>query len=396
MSIIRLKYLFDCYVNNKCSNQEKDELMSLMSKPEYDEALQNLIDDCIDNPGFEIQLPAEATVKIITNIIAAKSDFVIPKRNNKRKFPMWRSVAASVLVLVGMGYLFFGRSDNKEVTREKVAIAADKPSPIFPGRNQAVLTSSDGDTIFLDSAENGVLKHQGIPNVKKNGFVLVYDRHNTSNSGAAVSYNTLYTPRGGSQYQVVLSDGTRVWLNAASSIRFPTVFAGQQREIELTGEAYFEVAKNKEKPFQVKVGDSKIKVLGTHFNVNAYSDEPGVKTTLLEGSVAITNGQATGLLKPGEQAVTKTKENKVEIGRVNMAEVMAWKNGLFQFSGADITTIMRAIERWYDVQVVYAGKTSTRHFEGKLNMNAELSEVLKILELCNVKFTVEGKRIIVE
>ena len=242
---------------------------------------------------------------------------------------------------------------------------------------------------------NGLLTQQGNTDVKKLGGLLEYKAPASFIRDTVISYNTVSTPRGG-QYQIVLSDGSKVWLNAASSIRFPTAFSGSLREVELTGEAYFEVAKNKEKPFQVKVRDMKIAVLGTHFNVKAYEDEAETKTSLLEGSVKIIQGKEAGLLKPGQQAVINFKDDKVKIATADMVEVIAWKNGLFRFEGANIETIMREIGRWYDVEIVYAGKVPMRRFEGKINRNAGLSEVLRILELSNVKFSIAGKKIIVQ
>lgn len=173
-------------------------------------------------------------------------------------------------------------------------------------------------------------------------------------------------------------------------------FTGNQRNVELTGEAYFEVAKNKEKPFHVNVKGMQVEVLGTHFNVNAYGDEGNIKTSLLEGSVKIKSGQASGLLKPGEQAILGGNVNKIEIKKADMSEVMAWKNGLFQFDDAGITTIMQEISRWYNVEIVYQGEIPVRRFEGKISREAQLSDVLKILELSDVKFKVEGRTIVVE
>jgi transmembrane sensor len=242
--------------------------------------------------------------------------------------------------------------------------------------------------------QNGTLLQKGATKITKQGGLLIYNDSGSTNQDAPIVYNTLSTPRGG-QYQVVLSDGSKVWLNAASSLHFPTSFTGNQRVVELTGEAYFEVTKNKKKPFFVKVGDMQVKVLGTHFNINAYSDESSIKTSLLEGSVKIAKGKVTGLLNPGEQAVLDNQNDKVEIKKVNMDEVMAWKNGIFQFDGADLTTIMRDISRWYNVEIVYDGEEPMRRFEGKISRTAQLSDVLKILALSNVKFIVVGNKIIV-
>jgi ferric-dicitrate binding protein FerR (iron transport regulator) len=242
--------------------------------------------------------------------------------------------------------------------------------------------------------QNGTIQH-GSAKINKQGGLLIYNALASYKSGKKVLYNTLSTPRGG-QYQVVLPDGSKVWLNAESSLHFPTAFTGNQREVTLTGEAYFEVAKYMEKPFRVKVDGMSINVLGTHFNVNAYSDENTIKTSLLEGSVKIIKGNLSELLKPGYQAVLNKKQDKIRITDADMDGVMAWKNGLFQFDGADINNIMHEIGRWYNVEIVYSGKVPTRTFEGKISRDAELSEVLRILELSKVKFSVVGRKIIVQ
>ncbi len=258
-----------------------------------------------------------------------------------------------------------------------------------------MLTTSDGSTIVLDSIQNGTITHKGATQITKQGGMLIYNVSSSTGQDAPVVYNTLTTPKGG-QYQVVLPDGSKVWLNAASSLHFPSAFPGRERVVELTGEAYFEVVKNKKKPFHVRVGNMSVNVLGTHFNVNAYPDENSIKTSLLEGSVKIVTGKASGILRPGEQAVLNNQGDKVDINDANLDDVMAWKNGLFQFDGAGITSIMKEIGRWYNVQIVYNGKIPERRFDGKISRNAQLSEVLRILELSNVKFSVVGNSIIVQ
>ena len=393
MPISRLEYLFNCYINRIYTGQEEEELLALLAQPENEAVVQTLIERVIENTGSEMQMPDQVAASILQNILQKDKSLVLSIKNKKIAFVPWMRVAAvAILFLAGTAYWFF---DKKNDTKAKVLLIAEKHSLVLPGGDRALLTMSDGSIIVLDSMKNGTLAQQGSTNVNKQGGLLIYDTHASSIANAPVVYNTLSTPRGG-QYQVVLPDGSKVWLNAASSLLFPTAFTGRQRKVELTGEAYFEVAKNKNKPFLVKVGDMQVKVLGTHFNINAYSDENAIKTSLLEGSVKITKGNATGLLKPGEQALLNNKEDKVEITKANLDEVMAWKNGLFQFEDADITSIMREIGRWYNVDIEYVGKVPTRRFEGKISKNAQLSEVLRILELSNVKFTLVGNKIIVQ
>jgi len=394
MSESRLEYLFNCYIQNNYTVQEEEELMILLAKTENQIAVQKLIDHVIENTGSEMQMNDQVAASILQNILQKDKGLVVPIKSRKSVFSFWMRVAAAVILFVG-GASVYRILNKKDDMKAKTVAVNEKLPTIMPGGNKAVLTRSDGSTIVLDSMQNGTIIQKGSTKISKQGSLLIYNISASPIPDAAVIYNTLSTPRGG-QYQVVLSDGSKVWLNAASSLYFPSVFSGNQRVVELTGEAYFEVAKNKEMPFLVKVGDMQVKVLGTHFDVNAYADENAIKTSLLEGSVKITKGNASGLLKPGEQAILNNKEDKVEITYANMDEVMAWKNGLFQFDGADITTIMREIGRWYNVEIVYNGKVPMRRFEGKISRNALLSEVLRILELSNVKFKIEGNKIIVQ
>jgi transmembrane sensor len=396
MSALRLEYLLDCYVKNKCSLPEEEELMAILADPENEALVQTVIDHLIEHPANEKELSDSSAVTILQRILKNDDGLVIPEKNSKTVFPFWIRIAASVLVLLGGAYFIFDKKEdaNRKHDLNKVAMLPEKPAVILPGRNQAILTTADGQSIILDSMQNGLLTKQGHTSVQKQGGLLIYKAPASFKGDNPVSYNTLTTPRGG-QYEVILPDGSKVWLNAASSIRFPTVFSGKLREVSITGEAYFEVTKNKEKPFQVKVATMQIAVLGTHFNVNAYEDEAEIKTSLLEGSVQINQGNSSGLLKPGQQAVVNYNSDKIKTGDVDLTQVMAWKNGLFQFEGADIKTIMREIGRWYNVEIVYTGKVPNHRFVGKINRNVELSEVLKILELSNVKFSVAGKKIIV-
>lgn len=391
MEPTRLEYLFDRFVASSCSTEEEKEFMNLLNESGNEEAVKHLIENLLESGKVKQQMPQTISVAVLKNILKKDEAAVIPIERKTNNIS-WMKVAAMIILLLSATYVYVRNSDNPQTKSRKIAVT-EKPLPLTPGGNHAVLTMADGTKIVLDSLENGKIQHGNLSISKKNGL-LVFDA-GSHNAIETLSYNTLSTPRG-SQYKVVLDDGSEVWLNASSSVRFPSMFKGDKREVELKGEGYFEVAKNKEKPFYVKVGDMSIKVLGTHFNVSAYSDDNSIKTTLLEGSVKITKGKSVGLLKPGEQGVLVKNKVGLEIKKVDMEEVMAWKNGLFQFNGADINTIMNEISRWYDVDVMYAGQVPVRHFEGKISRDADLSQVLKILELSNVKFKVEGKKIIVD
>ena len=393
MSESRLEYLFNCYIYNNYTSAEEEELMSLVSQPENKTIVQKLIENLIENTGSEIEMRDDAAASILQNILQANKAPVIPIRNRKTVFSFWMRVAAATILFVSAATYFL--IDKKDSAGAKVTPVAQNTPHILPGRNRAVLITSEGKTIMLDSVQNGVIAHQGNNKISKQGGLLIYNVPPFAKPEASVTYNTIVTPRG-AQFQVILSDGSKVWLNSASSLRFPVGFADSQRTVELTGEAYFEVVKNKEKPFLVKVGDMQVKVLGTHFNIKAYNDESFIKTSLFEGSVKITRGEASGFLKPGEQALLNSSDNNIQISKANMDEAIAWKNGLFEFDGADITSIMKEIARWYDAEIVYTGKPPMRRFEGKISRNAQLSDVLRILELSSVKFTVTGNKIIIQ
>jgi len=254
------------------------------------------------------------------------------------------------------------------------------------------LTLQDGSKIVLNDVKDGTLAQQGNTKVVKLATgQLVYDK--TGTASAKVLYNTMTTPRGG-QYKLTLPDGTEVWLNAASSITYPTAFAGNERDVSITGEAYFEVAKDKSKPFHVTSGNQTIEVLGTHFNVMAYADEDAIKTTLLEGSVKITENNEAQILKPGEQA-TVDKNGGLKISVADIDDALAWKNGYFKFNRVNIKYIMRQLARWYDVDLVYEGSVPHDEFVGKIGRGENIEDVLHILELDHVHFKIEDKKIIV-
>lgn len=303
--------------------------------------------------------------------------------------------AASVAVLLGTG-LYFLFVNNKTAEPSPVVQATtvqdDVPAPRL---NRAMITLSNGQTVYLDSMDNGAVVTQGnVKLVKLSNGEIKYEPGRIAD--AKVQYNTLFNPRGSKVIYMLLTDGTKVWLNAGSSLKYPVVFTGNKREVSVTGEAYFEVAKNKAKPFEVHAGDVKVEVLGTHFNINAYSDENVIETSLLEGGVKVAKGGLTDILQPGQQAIFNKELNDLKKVKVEMDGVLAWKNGLFQFDGDDIAGIMRQISRWYDVEVICPDKMPVRHFEGKITRSTMLSDVLHILELSGVKFRVEGKRITVQ
>lgn len=310
-----------------------------------------------------------------------------------RKMAWWRIAAAVVVLVAGIGMLWKHYAPRP---LDRLPIAAGYQGEALPGGNRATLQLADGSIITLDSAANGTLARQQQTVVKKTAEgTLQYEPAGAANEAAAV-FNTITTPRGG-QYQVVLPDGTRVWLNAASSLRYPTAFTGQERVVELSGEAYFEVSPQADKRFLVKTGGrhpTDITVLGTAFNVNAYADQQNNITTLVNGKVRVSGKSGQVVLLPSQQVVTAPGMPPV-VRAANPEDVLAWKEGLFSLEGAGIEDIMQQIARWYDVEIVYEGKTD-QQFVGKIPRNMKLSAVLKVLESTGwVHFSISGKTVTV-
>lgn len=299
---------------------------------------------------------------------------------------------ASALLLIAATATFLYRINTSS---EKAAVKqlAQQATSIQPGGNKAMLTLADGSTIILDSAANGNLVSQGgIKILKLDDGALAYSGEGQLEGGEAL-YNTISTPIGG-QYQIALSDGTKVWLNASSSIRFPTTFS-KERTVDITGEAYLEVSANKNSPFIVKSLGTTIEVLGTSFNVNAYKDEAGMQTTLLDGSVRVKKADKQFLLKPGQQA-NVVADNAIQIlNDIDVRQVVAWKNGYFDFNNADVPVMMRQLERWYDIQVTYVGNLPDVIFKGKMDRNVELTDVVRFLKSFGIKTELQGRRLII-
>lgn len=302
----------------------------------------------------------------------------------------WFRYAAAVLLFATGIYLWEKRNPATDTSTPQMVV-----TDLAPGSEGAVLTLADGTEVVLDSLGNGVIANQsGAVVVLRNGQ-LNYDP--AAEATGSIVYNIMRTPKG-RQFSVTLPDGTRVWLNAASSLKYPTSFSGNERRVELTGEGYFEVAPDKSKPFFVKAGNqAEVQVLGTKFNVNAYHDEPGTNTTLLEGHVRVNNLETgtPAVLQPGQQA--RIAGQKISVSNEpDLEKVMAWKNGLFNFEGADLKETMRQLERWYDIEVVYEGTIPDVHFFGKMSRKVNLSTVLTALKGFGLqcRFTAEGKLIV--
>jgi transmembrane sensor len=402
----QLEELYNKYIQNNCTHQECEALINeLGASPENgmdEEVISRLFNatwEGLDVFPDKYQLPA-LTLPQET----AYETPVIERYSLKRRW-MRIAAAAAILLVVGTAAFWLVRTRETDLPATPVATVKD----ISPGGNKATLTLADNSTIILDSAANGQLAQQGNANIiKLNDGQLIYKQEGGTGGKpltidhSPLTYNTLRTPRGG-QYQLVLPDGSKVWLNAASAITYPTAFPGKERVITIDGEAYLEVAHDASKPFKVSIppqpgkqGGTEVEVLGTHFNVHAYSDEESIKTTLVEGRVRVTGSKkAEVILKPGEQAIVAGHSRLTINHSPDIEEVLAWKNGLFRFANADIETVMKQVERWYDVEVVYEGPKPEGHFRGKISRNVMASEMLKIIEASGVKCTIKNKKIII-
>jgi transmembrane sensor len=320
-----------------------------------------------------------------------------------RKF-YYLAAAASVAIFMAIGLYFYNKNDqtyDTAATLASVKLAVkQKAIDIQPGTYKAILTLSNGKKIILDDSQNEVviLNDGGIKVHKNAKGIIEYTlnrlgKEQNEKIEAQTGYNTIQTPIGG-KFQLTLADGSKVWLNSASSLRFPVYFSGDNRTVELKGEAYFEVAKSQNKKFTVRSGNQTVEVLGTHFNINAYSDEPVITTTLIEGAIRVVelNTHKFQILKPGEQSKV---HNDIKIQRKDTQADIAWKDGYFYFENSSIETVMRQLERWYGITVRYESVLPQHHFEGAISTDLTLLEVLEILQKSNIHFSLEGKEVVV-
>ena len=381
----RIYYLLNRYVEDSASTEELEELNLLLNDKSYEEAAKDHLLSLL-RATVPMAVHSEERLQAVLRVMRGERQVMI--RN------YWWAVAAIFIGAAVSLWVVTRKTPSSSMVAGRQFLQHDRA----PGGNVAVLTLADGKSITLDSVHNGVLAEQGNASVTKAGDGMLAYRQVKGQTTPAV-YNKLTTPRGG-QYRLLLPDGSQVWLNAASSVSYPTAFTEKVRSVTVTGEVYFEIAPNAAMPFVVRVdapqGQREIRVLGTHFNVKAYSDEDMVTTTLLEGSVQLVNAGAGTILKPGEQGQWRPDGSMHVDAHANVDEAVAWKNGMFHFEQADLPEIMRQIARWYDVDVVFRGKVPAARFDGEIPRSSNLTEVFKILQLSNVRFTVEDKKVIVE
>lgn len=398
---LRLQYLFQLYLNDSGTPEELSEFWKLLSQLDEDEE-----DDPIKNDLWQLwynsnaqNQPEKKDWEDTLQKIHLRTHNWEKKQNPSFLRIQFQRVAAAaiVILLLGIGaYFLLPNRNTKELSKKETQGSLFK-NDVLPGGNKAVLTLSNGTKILLGSAANGTLAQQGNTKIiKLNNGRLSYNTFTQSSpdKNVVMQYNTLTTPRGG-QYNVTLPDGTQVWLNSASSLHYPTAFVGKERKVEITGEAYFEVAHNPEMPFKVSVNGTQIEVIGTHFNVNAYNDEPIMRTTLLEGSIKFTSRNDTRLLSPGQQIQVQPDGQIKRIKDVDIEQTIAWKNGTFSFHNTSIYEIMRQISRWYNVDVNFNDSLNVR-LNGSIERKVNVSEVFKMIELTGeVKFKIDGKNITV-
>lgn len=343
-------------------------------------------DQQLDAALQRFRTTAAFTERVVGNNHSTQVTIDISNGHRVHFIRKWWWAAAIFILFSTVAYLYISQQKEKPVVAAKAAETKD----ILPGGDRAILTLADGSKIALDSAASGQLAKQGNASVIKlaNGEI----RYNVNgHSQGEIMMNTMSTPRGG-QYQLILPDGSKVWLNAASTISYPAVFTGNERKVKVSGEVYLEVAQNKGKPFVVDVdGKSTVQVLGTSFNINSYADEGNIKTTLINGSVRI--NQQT-VLKPGQQATIAG--NNVTIHKANTDQVLAWKNGNFDFTGLDFKAFMRQLERWYDIEIKYEKDLPDFKSEGQVDRGVTLAGMIRFLSNFGIRAHLEGRVLIIE
>ncbi|MFI5133282.1 MAG: FecR family protein [Chitinophagales bacterium] len=396
--------LFNRLLEGKLSQKEIEVLIEWLGSEQPDPEAAELILSQLKQTITHEQINPDIIAALKTRLpLILQEEINHPNRRIYFLKSRWlRYAAAMVILFSGIGGYFLLSNKTSKQTNSVSHIPAK--IDVAPGKEGAILTLDDGRTIVLDSLGSGLVAAQNGSKVLLRNGQLVYNADGST--ATKISYNTLVTPKG-RQFQIVLPDGTKAWLNAASSLRYPTIFSGGERKVEVTGEVYFEVTKNEKMPFRVMVNDeTKIEVLGTHFNINSYKNEAAIKTTLLEGMVRIFNGDEKIILKPGQQAQVdvaqiQSRDNAAQprikvVNEVDLEKVMAWKNGVFDFQDATLEEVMRQLERWYDIDITYEKGIPKLEFMGKMGRDLTLSEVLRGLEISKVHFRLEeGRRLVV-
>ncbi|WP_316815098.1 FecR family protein [Pedobacter nyackensis] len=384
--------LISGYLCNELSKEEEVHLMQIL---ENDEHKREILEYYKKTAPVQDRINYMNSLDIDAACNKLRQRYYNSKPGNNRRYSILKYVAVFAIMVSSVGvWLIFGKRDNKMITPSAINKSIND---VLPGSSVAVLVLSDGKKVTLDTGKVALKEKDGTQ-LSGNQGGLAYSNNDASDK-EEILYNTLIVPRGGT-YNLRLPDGTNVWLNAMSELRFPVKFCGNERKVELIGEGYFEVAKNKNAPFKVLTRHQEIEVKGTHFNVNSYANENYDRTTLLEGSVKILSPSVPAkfcMLSPGEQAETNKRTGEMLVAKGNMKEAIAWKNGYFLFNDEKLESIMAKVSRWYDVEVVYEGEfDEKRSFLGQVERSRKLSSLLKVLELTgNVHFKISGRRIVV-
>lgn len=386
----RFSYLFEQYFNRRASEIEITELMNLIHSGNFDVQLEELIDQRYANfAPYKSPFTITQEDKILNAVLQhSKPKLEEAKIYQFKNIHKVAAIAAAIMVCLGIGFYFYNQNNYSK----EQALAA---SLIGPGSNKARLVLANGKVILLDTLKNGVQDlEEGVQVTKTKDGQLIYKI--AGNDGNAGRMNSIETPKGG-QYQVNLPDGTKVWLNAASILKYSNTLKGDNREVVLVGEAYFEVTKRKHQPFVVRTASQTVKVLGTHFNINAYPDEETQVTTLLEGLVKSNAKGHELLLQPGQQSVLNLKSEALTLSKADIETVMAWKNGDFIFKEEDLASVMRKVARWYDVDVTFLDvDPTTIKLGGWVSRSKNIAAVIKIIEpIAGIRIKIDGRRITV-
>jgi len=370
-----IQALIERYISGECSSEEKEFLERW-----YTDELQKRTTEVEQN---EAQIVKD---EIWGRIVDERPQL----RKRRLAWRIWASAAAAVL-LIGL-FVTYQRQKLDETDVSKKEIATVTPE-VLPGGNKAVLTTADGKQIVLTDEADGVIEEGEGFIIRKQEDGLVSFEITDHNANATLVNNTIETPKGGI-YQIVLPDGSKAWLNSASSISFPSNFSATERKVSIKGEVYFEIQHDVARPFRVQAPRQQVEVLGTKFNINAYQDEPYVRTSLIEGSVKVKGVAQEHVLKPGFELST-TKKGDDKVGKADIEAIMAWKEGVFQFDRVELGVLMRQLARWYDVDVVYQGAYAEDEFVGKIKRNEDIQKVLNVLRYGNINISLEGRKLMV-
>ncbi len=389
MDETRFKRLIKSYLNNTLTAAEWEQLYQILIEGKQDQALKETIESALNSERYWKKMSEGNKDRLFEGIMAKATER--NRQSHKKRMAYMLSAAAVVVALLGYWGIF------KYMDNSSPAPATQITRQTVQKNKNVQLVLANGNTLVLDSTNNGIIAYQGNASIVQQKGMISYHKQK-SEAKDKITYNQIKVPRG-QQFMVVLPDGSKVWLNAASSLHFPTTFKGETREVSLTGEGYFEIAKNETRPFIVHVHSGADKadvlVLGTQFNIKAYENSYGIRTTLLEGKVRVMSKKSSCSLNPGDATLLQEDGRLQLLKKVSIQEAVAWKNGLFYFNNTDIKIVMRQIERWYDKRVLYKGKVNAQ-ISGLISRSTSLPKVLQMLELTReAHFKIQGNEIVI-